>query len=327
MKIALTGCTGHIGYNICKTLLSEGHQLNLLVRGNARPFIDKNVKYFKGDLHDMDALSRMMDGVDYVYHLAAMIALDGETEEQVFPVNVDGVQNILTAFKDSGAKRLIHFSSIHAYQQLPRSEKLDENRALVEQSLMVYDRSKAKAQKLVQEYCGEHNLECIILNPTSVTGPEDKFDSLQGAAIKDLYNGKVPVVMNYGFDWVDVRDVVSAAINAMTMGQIGESYILSGKYQSVKELAQLVKIAGGSKRRRPNMPIWVMSATLPLIRLWSKILRQPPLFTKETILTLKEGNTMISSDKASRDLGYNFRSTQETVTDLVNYFKEKGDLK
>ncbi len=327
MKIALTGCTGHIGYNICKQLLAEGHQLNLLVRGNARPFVEKNVEYFKGDLHDTDALKRMMMGVDYVYHLAAMIAVSGETEDQVFPVNVDGVQNILNAFKDSGAKRLIHFSSIHAYQQLPREEVLDENRALVKESIMVYDRSKAISQKLVQDFCKEHQLECIILNPTSVLGPEDKFDSIQGDALKDLYKGKVPVVMNYGFDWVDVRDIVKAALNARTMGRTGESYILSGVYKSVKELAGLVKLAGGKKRRRPTLPIWVLDVTLPLIKLMSKITRKPPLFTKEMILTLKEGNTKISSEKAQKELEYKPRPIEETMTDVIEYYKEKGELK
>lgn len=327
MKIALTGCTGHIGYNISKELLKQGHQLNLLVRGNSRPIIDKNVEYFKGDLDDTDALKRMMIGVDFVYHLAAKIAINGESEKDVFHVNVTGLRNLLNAYKESGAKRLIHFSSIHAYQQLPRESKLDEDRALVEDSFMVYDRSKSIGQKLVQEFCSEHNLNCIILNPTSVFGPEDKFNSLQGEAIKDLYKGRVPVVLNYGFDWVDVRDIVTAAINAMNQGENGESYILSGNYKTVKEMAESVALAGGRSKRRPVLPIWIMEVSLPLIRFFSKITSTDPMFTKEMILTLKEGNLKISSSKAEKDLGFVSRPFDESIQDLVSYFKQSGELK
>lgn len=322
MKIAITGGTGHIGYNLALELLNQGHQLNLLVRDNVRPFIDKNVAYFKGGLDDRDALNRLMQGVDYVYHLAGKIAVHGESEKEVFKVNVEGVQNVLNAFKESKAKRLIHFSSIHAYVQLPRTEVLDETRALVENSTMVYDRSKSKGQQLVKSFCEEHNLECIILNPTAVLGPEDKFGSLAGEAISDLINGKVPVVLNYGFNWVDVRDVVGAAINAMTRGESGQSYLLSGKYVILKEKAKIVKAQGGKRRFRPTMPIWVMNASLPLIIFWSKISKTPPLFSKDMILTLKEGNMFISSDKAKRDLGYTPRPYEESIKDLVKYYKK-----
>jgi dihydroflavonol-4-reductase len=327
MKIALTGCTGHIGYNICKRLLDEGHQLNLLVRGNSRPFIDKNVEYFKGDLDDKDALRRMMIGVDYVYHLAAKIAISGETEKEVFHVNVHGLQNLLDAYKESSAKRLIHFSSIHAYQQLPRDQELNEDRALVEKSSMVYDRSKSKGQQLVIKFCTDNNLECVILNPTAVFGPEDKFGSNAGDAILDLINGKVPVVMNYGFDWVDVRDIASAAVNAMTKGENCKSYILSGEYLTLKEKAKKIKSVGGKKKSRPTMPIWVMGFSLPIIKVMSKITRKPPLFTREMITTLKEGNMYISSKSAEKDLGFSARPYEDSIRDFIEYFKKEGKLK
>lgn len=327
MKIALTGCTGHIGYNLSKKLLAEGHQLNLLVRGNARPFIDKNVEYFKGDLSDMDALNRMMQGVDYVYHLAGRIGIDGETEADLFPVNVDGVRNICEAYKNSGAKRLIHFSSIHAFQQLPRAEVLDETRAFVENSPMVYDRSKSKGHQLVLKFCKENNLDVVVLCPTSVTGPEDKFGSPQGDAIKDLYKGKIPSYLNYGFDWVDIRSLVDAAYNAMTMGRSGETYILSGTYKTVKQMAQVVKDCGGKKRWKPTVPIWTMEIGLPFIRLWAKITRKPALFSKEVILTLKEGNLRISSEKAQKELDFKPRKFEDTIRDFIEYFKAEGQLK
>ncbi|MCB0476996.1 MAG: NAD-dependent epimerase/dehydratase family protein [Crocinitomicaceae bacterium] len=327
MKIALTGCTGHIGYNLSKALLAQGHQLNLLVRGNARPIIGENVHYFKGDLNDKDALNRMMEGVDYVYHLAARIGINGETEEDLFPTNVQGVQNILDAFEKSSAKRLIHFSSIHAYQQLPRADVLDESRPLVTKSLMVYDRSKSKGQQLVVDFVKRTGREVIILNPTAVFGPEDKFESPQGKAVSDLYKGKIPAVMNYGFNWVDVRDIIQGAMNAMTKGRSGESYILGGTYKTVKQMAQAVKEAGGKKKWRPNVPIWVMEVSLPLIKLWSKIVNKPPIFTKEMILTLKEGNLRIVSDKAAKELDFHCRPFEETIKDLIEYFKSVGTLK
>jgi len=320
MKIAVTGSTGHIGHNLCKKLLAQGHQLKLLVRGNERPFVGENVDYVKGDLLDADSVKRLMIEVDYVYHLAAKIAVHGEDEKSVYDVNVGGVKNVLEAFKDSGAKRLIHFSSIHAYQQLPREEVLNESRPLVTDNAPVYDRTKAEGQRLVQSYVKEHNLDVIILNPTGVFGPEDPYGSLTGNAIKDFYYGKIPVVMNFGFNWVDVRDVVDAAVSAMTKGLSGESHLLAGKYVNMKDKATIIKSFGGKKRFRFQMPLWVMTALLPFIKMGSKISGKPPLFTKDVIQALREGNIKISAERAEKELGFNSRPYEKSIEDLLRYF-------
>ena len=76
-----------------------------------------------------------------------------------------------------------------------------------------YDYSKAMAERLVRD-CSSDRLCTKIIYPTAVIGPNDYNLSLFGSAILKMAKGRLPVLVAGGYDWVDVRDVAWAAVEA-----------------------------------------------------------------------------------------------------------------
>ena len=162
-----------------------------------------------------------------------------------------------------------------------------------------------------------------MLSPTAVIGPDDYRPSLIGEAIIRFYKGKNPALIPGGYNWVDVRDVCSAAINAIDMARAGESYILSGQWKSLKDLARIIHREGGAKPPFLTVPIALARASAPVLNLYATLKKQAPLYTSLTLDAIANGNKHISCQKAQKELGYNPRPFEESVADTVKWLKDE----
>ena len=88
--------------------------------------IDLGVEAVTADIRDPEALRRAFEGTDIVYHLAATISLSRDDAERVHQVNAVGTRNVARACLAAGVRRMVHFSSIHAYSAVPLDEPVDE---------------------------------------------------------------------------------------------------------------------------------------------------------------------------------------------------------
>lgn len=323
MKIAVTGANGHVGSNLCKVLLEQGYQVKALAHRHTKAIQDLPIELIKGDLLDKESLRLLMQDTDYCFHLAAYISIKGDPDGMVWRINAEGTRNMVGVALEQRIKRFIHFSSIHAFQQHPADELLDENRPLVDSKGFAYDRSKAEGERAVYQAANE-GLDVVILSPTAIIGPDDPEPSLTGKALLALYHRQIPALVPGGYNWVDVRDVVSGAINAMTMGRAGEKYLLSGIWYSLLDLSCLVEKVTRSKTPKTVMPMWVARLGLPFITLYSQITGGEPLYTKESLQIITEGNRNISNEKARQELNFSTRNLEETIRDAFSWFQEKG---
>lgn len=157
-------------------------------------------------------------------------------------------------------------------------------------------------------------------------GPNDFKPSLIGQAILQLYQGKIPALVPGGYDWVDVRDVVSGTIKAMEKGRTGESYLLSGHYVSLADMYQVLTEIKGSGKTLPLIPFWLARTGVPFLKLWAGITRSKPLYTRESVEILKTAHTNISSEKARKELAYSSRPFEETLRDTVEWFRKNHYL-
>jgi len=148
MKIAVTGANGHVGANLCRTLLAEGHQVKALVHEHQDALKGLNLELIRGNVNDTESLRKLFSGAEIVFHLAAVISIDGRKEETL-QVNYEGTRNLLNIIRDNGVKRLIHFSSIHALKHYPYYEPMDETRPLMTEGPTWYEVTKARAEKMV----------------------------------------------------------------------------------------------------------------------------------------------------------------------------------
>ncbi|MEZ5084208.1 MAG: hypothetical protein R2750_12300 [Bacteroidales bacterium] len=126
-----------------------------------------------------------------------------------------------------------------------------------------------------------------------------------------------------GYNFVDVRDVADGAILAAEKGRAGERYILGGKWMSLKDLSLLVSEISGLKTPTKVVSPIVARIGLPFIQLWSVITSQHPLYTSASIDILRDSSRNISHDKAANELGYDPRPLSNTLFDTFDWFKKQ----
>jgi len=281
------------------------------------------VEKVAGDVLNIESLQSAFADADIVFHLAARISITGRDTASVEKINVTGVQNVVTACLTNHVKRLVHFSSIHAHEQLPLEQTLDESRKLVTPThKFLYDRTKAQGESIVAQAIGK-GLDAIILNPTGIIGPYDFEPSLFGAVIVMMANGRLPVTIGGGFDWVDVRDVAEGAVRAAFHAPAGGKYLLSGHWVSLKDVAREVGLAVNRKPPAYVLPLRGANLLVPFIEAYCRVSGTRPLFTKAAINAIG-GNRNISHENANRTFGYKPRPFYETINDAVTWFKQCG---
>jgi len=326
MKIAVTGANGHVGLNLCKALVNKGHHVKVLKHKNDYAIRNVNVEAVPGDMLDKESLIRLLTGTEIVFHLAARISIKGDPDGMVWKINALGTRNLVDAAMAAGVHRFIHFSSIHAFQQKPQNQILDENRPLVTVNGFAYDRSKAEGERIVMDAV-EKGMDGIVLSPTAIIGPEDYEPSLIGKAVIELYNKKIPCLVPGGYNWVDVRDIVNAAITSIEKGHKGEKYLLSGQWRSLKEVSHIISVSTGKKTTQFEIPFWVAKAGLPFITLFSILANAEPLYTSESLAIILHGSKMISNEKAKRDLLFNPRPLEDSLRDSLSWFRDNNFIK
>ena len=323
MKTIVTGASGHVGANLVRKLLEQKRQVTCLVRSSDAALKGLPVEIVKGDVRDPQSLATTFTGATTVFHCAARIAITGSGWKKIEEVNVLGVRNVVEACLKSRVRRLVHFSSIHAFDPIPLNEPLNETRAKVSSPhAPPYDRSKVAGEKEVRAGI-EKGLDAVILNPTGILGPNDFHNSFFGRIIRQIGRARMPIGVNGGFNWVDVRDVADAALAAEIKGITGEQYLISGYWVSLGETAKIIDGIQGKKSMWMLSPLWLAAIGAPFAEWGARLLSKQPLYTPVSIATLKNSHKNISHEKASRAFGYNPRPFEETIRDTLAWYREK----
>lgn len=326
MKVALTGAAGHLGAAVLQELLLKKFSVKALVRDpRSAALKSQPVELIHGDLFQQETREQLMEGCDAVIHCAALISVNGDPHGLVHKTNVTGTRIALETARNAGVKRFIQISSIHAYRQEPCFSALNEEREPVDTDGFAYDLSKQAGKELALA-ANNKDFEVLVLHPTAIIGPHDHKPSRMGKVIMDLYRGRLPFIFNGGFDFCDSRDVATAAVNALHKGTPGEAYLLSGKWHSLKELAQMLSQATGKHIKPVCLSPAVAKMGLPFVTLLSRLQKKEPLYSNEALVALFSGNRYICSDKASEKLDYQTRPLSETIRDTIAWFQNNNYL-
>lgn len=325
-RVVVTGASGHLGANLVRLLLERGERVRVVVRRARTGLEGLPVEVVPGDVLDPPSLRAAFAGAEVVYHLAGLISLVGSMGGQVEAVNVQGARQVAEAALAQGVRRLVHFSSAHAFRQQPAEEPLDERRERAGPGESAYDQSKTQGEEAVRAVVAR-GLDAVVVHPSAVIGPHDYLPSRLGRVLLAAAQGPVWGAVGGGFDWVDARDVAQGAIAAAERGQTGESYLLAGEYRPVSELLRLTAGLTGAVVLPFTLPLGVARTLAPGVLRLSEALGVEPLFTPESIHTLAHGNRRILSDKAARELGYSPRSLESTLRDTLRFFVDQGWLR
>ena len=326
MTVVVTGASGHVGSNLVRELLQRGRKVRVLIHRNQRSLEELEVERVHGDVTDPTSLRGAFEGADVLYHLAALISIDGDRGGAVPATNVAGVRHVVAAALECRVRRMVHCSSVHAFEQEPLTEPLDERRAQVtSSSYPAYDRSKAAGEAEVRKAIAQ-GLDAVIINPSGIIGPNDYGPSRMGRVFLDLYHRRLPALVEGGFDWVDVRDVVAGALAAEEKGRTGENYLLSGHWQSVEDLAAMVEEITGVRPPPVTCPMWLARVAAPFVVTYGRVVGREPLFTSESLHALR-ANRRILHEKATRELGHAPRPTVESIRAVYESFARAGVIR
>ena len=319
----VTGGAGHLGNVLVRELLARGERVRVLILPgeDTQSLEGLEVERVEGNVLDKDSLSHAMRDVDVVFHLASLVSITEDKMHLLEAVNVDGTRNVLEAARQQHVGRLIYTSSIHALERPPVGVTINEYLHFDPNNPAgPYDRTKAKASLLV-ENAAKEGMDCRIVCPTGVVGPYDYRHSEMGELILSWMQKRVNFMVEGSFDFVDVRDVAQGHILARDHGKTGETYILGGERIELTLLHTLVQKV--TKRDTPliTFPLPIAKIIAPIAELYYKITKTKPRLTRYALETVFS-NSNISSEKATKELGYQSRTLMQSVADTVNWWVE-----
>jgi dihydroflavonol-4-reductase len=295
------------------------------VRDDTRAVDGLDVERVRGDILDTETLVRAIRGAGVVYHLAGYISIAGDSGGLMDRTNAIGTRNVVAACIETGVRRLVHFSSVHALSARPVKEVIDETRPLAEgRKAVAYDLTKAHGELEVRAGV-EQGLDAVTLNPSGVLGPHDYKPSYMGEVLLDLCRGTMPALITGGFSWVDVRDVVQGALVAEKKGRTGERYLLTGHWLSAVALGDVVEEVTGVRRPRFVAPMWLAAAGAPFVAGFARLTGRRPRYTLDSLRAIRN-HRYVSHQKAGEELGYSPRPIRETIADTVEWFERSGML-
>lgn len=261
-KILVTGADGFIGSHLTETLVRQGHEVRAFVYYNsfnswgwldhAPKDIKKNLDIFSGDIRDPYGVRKAMEGVDTVFHLAALIAIpySYHSPQQYIETNVTGTLNVLQAARDMNTEKVFHTSTSEVYGTA-RTVPISEEHPLQGQS--PYSASKIAADQLAYSFFCSFNTPVAVIRPFNTFGPRQSARAVIPTIItqilakkKEIKLGSLHPTRDFNF----VQDTVDGFIAAMkTKEKIwGEVINLgSGHEISIGETASLIAELMGSK--------------------------------------------------------------------------------
>jgi dihydroflavonol-4-reductase len=324
----VTGAGGHLGGQVVRRLLAEGKAVRaFLLPGEGCPAEEKNaagqLTEVYGDVCEAASIEPLFAGgegcVFCVIHCAGLISIATRGEERVFRVNVGGTANMVAACKKHGA-RLLYVSSVHALPELPQGQMQTEV-GRFEPAVLTggYARTKAAASQIVLDAV-RGGLDALIVHPAGIIGPGGRESGNMTNMISLYLRGRLPAAVQGGFDFVDVRDVAAGIIAAVDKGRTGECYILGNRFIPLREFFETLAEVSGGRKLRLYLPIRLAQVFAPFQEIGCRLLHKPMLFTGYSLYTLSQ-NSLYSSEKARRDLGYTTRDLKETLRDTVDWVR------
>jgi dihydroflavonol-4-reductase len=234
-------------------------------------------------------------------------------------VVVDGTRNVLEAAKRSGGLRTVFVSSCAAINGTVEPEILDETAAFtLDPKTYVYAGAKHDAEAICAEYAAD-GLPVITVNPCEVYGPEDE-DLITASYLLDALKDW-PVMSLYGGTAVaHVEDIANGIIGALEKGRGGERYILGGENLFVRQVMEKTLKAGGQEGKYilqlPNGITKAVIKGLAKLHLPTPVI--PDIVDYGTLFWF------VDCSKAQQELGYTYRSADETIADVVGWLVESG---
>ena len=313
MKAFVTGATGFIGGRLAKKLKERGDDVVALVRSpsKATELERMGCELVEGDLGDVAAIRRGVEGCDAVFHVAAVykVGVPESDHPAMFDANVGGTERVLDAAIEAGVKRIVYVSTVGVFGNTRRQVVDETFERTDKQWLSAYDESKYQAHVVAKDRIAK-GAPVVIVQPGGVYGPGDQSEIAN--LVDQLKTGKLRMIPfgDTGFNLVYVDDVVDGILLAHDKGRIGESYVLGGEITTIREAIGKMAAYLGKKPPSRDLPVGLVKAVAPLGPVLGKMLGFPPNF-RELVSASNNVTYWATDAKARSELGYSPRTVDE----------------
>jgi uncharacterized protein YbjT (DUF2867 family) len=311
--VTIFGASGFLGRHTVRTLAKAGWRIRAVCRRpNLANYLVPNgsvgqIQLFRGNVHDDDAVAKAVDGADAVINLTGVIF--GHGEDSFTGIHEEAARRIAKAAKASGAACLLHVSAVGADLESDSS----------------YAASKARGERAVREEFPE----AVIVRPSVMFGPEDKFFNKFGAMAKYL-----PVLPLIGgghtrLQPAYVGDVAAAiCLSLADEASGGKTYELGGpSVYTFKELMRYILRETGRKRLLLPLPYFMASTKAFFLQIPAMLLPITPLLTMDQVRLLKRDNVVSDGALTFADIGITPTSVEAVVPTYLWRFHPKGQFR
>jgi dihydroflavonol-4-reductase len=319
-QVLVTGGSGFIGQHLVAALIARDCQVRILDVRPPRSF-HSSVQYISGSANDPAAAQVALNGVDEVYHLAAIPSMWRADKGDFVAANVKCTEVMLTAAR-RGITRFLHCSTESVLFNTDASNDMinEKSQNSIYDMPGYYTRSKKAAEDLALAAAAEGR-NVVIANPTMPIGSHPYELTPPTAMIAYFTSCRIQFYVDAMFNLVDARDVASGLILVMERGRVGERYILGGENISLGQLLDLIAALADARRVSFRIPT---GAALTIARitelLADHVFRHVPAATREGVRIALRAKPL-SSEKARNELGYTSRSLGEALSETLHWLK------
>ncbi len=262
MRVLVTGGAGFIGSHIVEHFQgkAEVRVLDNLRTGHLKNLESFEVEFIEASIMDRDKVRKAMQGVDYVFHLAAMISVPESMEKPIecVKLNAEGTLLVLEEAAAAGVKKLCFSSSSAIYGDNPEMPKRE---IMLPEPKSPYAVTKLDGEYYCRMFAGEGRLQTACMRYFNVFGPRQDPNSAYAAAIpiftaKALANEPVKIFGDgeQTRDFIYVKDIVAANVFMAQSGNTGVYNVAYGKKITINNLVNLIKKITGSSSEVIHAP-------------------------------------------------------------------------
>jgi len=245
--VLITGGAGFIGSHLADALVANNDVIVLDdLSSGSRENVPDEATFVEGDVRDEDVVADVTDGVDLIFHEAAVVSVEQSIDEpeSCHDVNFDGTLRLLEAARRQDA-RLVFASSAAIYGD-PTTLPITESEPADPRS--PYGIDKCGADQYVRTYHDLYDLETVALRYFNVYGPRQTASDYSGviSIFREQAQAGDPITVDgdgtQTRDFVHVRDVVQANLRAATTEHVGAAYnVGTGEETSIRTLAETIR--------------------------------------------------------------------------------------
>jgi dihydroflavonol-4-reductase len=328
-RVLVTGASGFVGSAVARAAQQRGYQVRVLIRASSPRcnLAGLDAEVVEGDMRDEAAVSRALEGVRYLFHVAADYRLWARDPGEIERNNLVGTGAVMRAALAKQVERVVYTSSVATLRVDSQTIAASEDGPLAaHEAIGAYKRSKVLAERLVEQMVARDGLPATIVNPSTPIGIGDVRPTPTGRIIIEAATGKMPAFVDTGLNLVNIEDVAVGHLLALDRGRIGERYILGGDNVSLQHLLGEIASMTGRPAPKVKLPLWPLYPLARAAEAIAQLTGKEPFMTVDG-LKMSKNRMFFSSAKAERELSYRPGPHLPALRAALDWFGREGYLK